>query len=158
MYFPPKNWMGGKAKKAETSLKPTLKGLRSSSCKCEWACNLKSVSRCWHKGCKIYGRKDEEELGFEFFKDISEFSGGFLKAFFCWDNMNYWRMENYCLVKKEKMGPKKKEGEKKECQAFIITCINQLDLLVPFQWTSPRFPGCKILARLLLQTRDAWFF
>ena len=157
MYFPPKNWMGGKAKKAETSLKPTLKGLRSSSCKCEWACNLKSVSRCWHKGCKIYGRKDEEELWIfqRYFRILRGLSKGFLL------------LRQYELLKDGKLLPGKEgengakkegRGEKKECQAFIITCINQLDLLVPFQWTSPRFPGCRILARLLLQTRDAWFF
>ena len=35
------------------------------------------------KVAKSTEEKDEEELGFEFFKDISEFSGGFLKAFYC---------------------------------------------------------------------------
>ena len=41
---------GRSLSRCERSLRPTLKGLRSSSCRCRWMARRRSVSIAWHSG------------------------------------------------------------------------------------------------------------
>ena len=45
-----KRRMGGSLRNADRSLRPTLKGLRSSSCRCMWMCRRRSIFISRHSG------------------------------------------------------------------------------------------------------------